>query len=138
MVLTGALGREIIMRAALVLLTAFLVMPVDTQARTINVRGEDVARCSAWTDAHTRKTDRYPVQDSWLLAFVNATSAMLDIPSIDDVSAKFHNRDLVAWIDDYCAARPDEVLVRAADSLMKELRRLATQGDATPPGEQKH
>ena len=59
-------------------------------------------------------------------------------PSLDDVSAKFHNRDLVAWIDDYCSSHPNEPLIRAADALMRELARLALQPDATKPGEQKH
>src|SRR5262245_65102107 len=100
------LGR-IIMRAVLAIATVLMLAPVDALAKTINVRGEGVATCRAWSDAHTRKTDRYPVQDSWLLGFVNATSAMMDVPGVDDVSAQFHNSDLVAWIVDFCATRPD-------------------------------
>ena len=75
------------MQRARALLAVLLLLPVVASAKTINVRGEGVASCSAWTDAHTRKTDRHPVQDSWLLGFVNATSASLDIPGVDDVSA---------------------------------------------------
>jgi len=127
------------MRAVCALVTALLLMPAAVAGKTINVRGEGVAKCSAWVDAHTRGTDRYPVQDSWLLGFVNAVASMLDVPGVDDISAKFHNRDLVAWIDDYCSARPDEPLVRAADALMRELARLATEpSDSTPPTERKH
>ena len=126
------------MQRARALLAVLLLLPAVASAKTINVRGEGVASCSAWTDAHVRKTDRHPVQDSWLLGFVNATSASLDIPGVDDVSAKFHNRDLVAWIDDYCGSHPTEPLIRAADALMRELARLALQPDGAKPGEQKH
>jgi hypothetical protein len=126
------------MRAAFALLTIILLAPVDAPAKTINVRGEGVASCRAWSDAHTRKTDRFPVQDSWLLGYVNAVAGFLDFPGVEDFTAKFHNRDLVNWIDDYCSAHPEEPIIRAADALMRELARLAMQADGTAPGEEKH
>jgi hypothetical protein len=125
------------MRAAFALLILLLLAPMDAQGKTINVRGEGVASCSAWSDAHARKSDRYPVQDSWLLGYVNAIAGFLDYPGVEDISAKFHNRDLVSWIDDYCGAHPDEPIIRAADALMRELVRLVMQADGSSPGEQK-
>jgi hypothetical protein len=126
------------MRAVFAVLTMILLAPVDTLAKTINVRGEGVAPCRAWTDAHARKSDRYPVQDSWLLGYVNAVAGFLDFPGVDDFTARFHNRDLVNWMDDYCSSHPDEPIIRAADALMRELARLAMQGDEAASGEQKH
>jgi hypothetical protein len=126
------------MRAAFALLTMVMIGPVDALAKTINVRGEGVASCGDWSNAHTRKSDRFPVQDSWLLGYVNAVAGFLDFPGVDDFTARFHNRDLVNWMDDYCGAHPDEPIIRAADALMRELARLAMQPEDAAPGEQKH
>jgi hypothetical protein len=116
---------EAVMKAACALALVLLVVPLSATAKTINVRGEGVATCMAWTRAHTSKSDRYPVQDSWLLGYVNAVAGMLDVPGVEDVSASFRNADLVTWINEYCGAHPDEPVILAADALMRELARLA-------------
>ena len=113
------------MRAVSALALVLLLVPLSASAKTINVRGEGVATCTAWTREHTDKTTRYPVQDSWLLGYVNAVAGMLDVPGVDDVSATFHNADLVTWMSEYCVAHPDDVVILAADALMRELARLA-------------
>jgi hypothetical protein len=113
------------MRTAHALLAAFLMVPFAATAKTVTARGEGAAPCSAWTEEHEKRTSRRPVQDSWILGYVNAAAAMLEFPGIDDVSASFRNRDLVTWIDDYCSANPDKPLIIAADALMRYLARRA-------------
>jgi hypothetical protein len=113
------------MRWMMVLAAILLQLPLDATAKTITVRGEGFASCSIWLREHTAMTTRQPVQDSWVLGYVNAAAAMLEIPGVEDVSASFRNADLVAWIDDYCTDHPDEPLIRAADALMRELARRA-------------
>ncbi len=113
------------MRAILPLLGVALLVPAATGAKTIKVRGEGLAPCIAWVQEHDRKSSRQHAQDSWLLGYVSAASAMLEIPGVEDVSAPFHNIDLVMWIDDYCSAHPNEPLIRAADALMRDLARRA-------------
>ncbi len=113
------------MRAATALLPILLLLSSAATAKTITVRGEGFATCGSWIQEHARKSTRQPVQDSWLLGYVNGVSGSLDLPGVEDVSGRFHNADLVAWIDNYCSSHPDEPLIRAADALMRELARLA-------------
>jgi len=112
-----------------VLLTADLLLPVAAAAKTITVRGEGNGTCRSWAQEHARRSERQPVQDSWLLGYVNAVVGMLDIPGVDDVSAPLRNADLVAWMDRYCSSNPEEPIIRAADALMRELARRAEQAN---------
>jgi hypothetical protein len=102
-----------------------LLAPGTVAGKTIKVRGEGLASCTAWVQEHQRKSRRQSDQDSWLLGYVNAVSGMLEIPGVEDVSEPFHNIDLVMWVDDYCTSHPDEPLIRAADALMRDLARRA-------------
>jgi hypothetical protein len=113
------------MRAAILLLGIALISLPAAIAKTIKVRGEGPAPCTAWVQEHDRKSNRQHVQDSWLLGYVNAVSGMLDVPGVEDISGPFHNIDLVMWIDDYCSSHPEELIIRAADALMRDLARRA-------------
>src|SRR5215468_3844179 len=106
---------------AILLISPCVTMPFAASAKTITARGEGAAACSAWTQEHENRTSRRPVQDSWILGYVNAAAAMLELPNVDDVSASFRNRDLVTWIDDYCSSNPEKPLILAADALMRYL-----------------
>jgi hypothetical protein len=100
-----------------------LTLSLAASARAITVRGEGSALCAAWTQEHNSNSTRKPVQESWLLGYVNAVSGILELPGVDDVSSAFHNEDLVAWVDDYCRSHPNEEVIRAADALMHYLAR---------------
>lgn len=113
------------MRATGALLVILMLASTHAATKTITVRGEGFATCAAWLREHAARTGRQPVQDSWILGYVNAAASMLEVPGIDDVSAMFRNADLVAWIDGYCGEHPEEPLIRAADALMRELARRA-------------
>ena len=113
------------MQAASALVTILLLLPVAAAAKTITVRGEGFATCASWIQEHDRKSNRQPVQDSWLLGYVNGVSSTLEIPGVEDVSAPFRNADLVTWISDYCTSHPEEPLIRAADALMRDFARRA-------------
>ena len=114
------------MRAANALLSILLlVLSFDAAAKTVTVRGEGYASCASWIQEHDRKSSRQPVQDSWLLGYVNGVSSTLEIPGVEDVSASFRNADLVTWISDYCSSHPEEPLIRAADALMRDFARRA-------------
>jgi hypothetical protein len=117
------------MRAACALVTVLLLSPFFASAKTITVRGEGFATCASWIQEHDTKSSRYPVQDSWLLGYVNGVSSTLEIPGIEDVSARFRNADLVTWISDYCSSHIDEPIIRAADALMRNLARQAEQAN---------
>jgi hypothetical protein len=117
------------MQKAYAIILILLLWPAAGEAKTITVRGEGYASCNMWTQEHTIRSRRQPVQDSWILGYVNAASSMLDLPDVEDVSAPFHNADLITWIDDYCSAHPDEPLIRAADALMRDLARRARGSD---------
>ena len=108
---------------ALVILA--LLWPLTAEAVTITVRGEGNASCNAWTREHAARSNRQRDQDSYILGYVNAAASMLEIPTVEDVSAPFHNADLITWIDDYCNAHPDDPVIRAADALMRDLARRA-------------
>ena len=71
------------MRAILPLLGIALLVPAATGAKTIKVRGEGIAPCIAWVQEHERKSSRQRDQDSWLLGYVSAASAMLEIPGVE-------------------------------------------------------
>ena len=122
------------MRTAYAFLAIALVLPFAATAKTITARGEGSAACSAWTQEHETRTSRRPVQDSWILGYVNAATAMLEMPGIDDVTTSFRNRDLVTWIDDYCSSHPDEPIILAADALMRYLAGRASERDGGSPG----
>jgi hypothetical protein len=111
------------MPAAIALVSFLLLLPFAATAKTITVRGEGFATCASWIQEHDTKSSRQPVQDSWLLGYVNGVSSTLEIPGIDDASARFRNADLVTWINDYCSAHQDEPIIRAADALMRDLAR---------------
>jgi hypothetical protein len=104
-----------------------LLVTEPVAAKTVRVRGEGAAFCIAWTQAHARNSPRQPVQDSWLFGYINAVAGSLELPGIEDVAAPFRNDDLVAWMDDYCQAHPDEEIVRAADALMQYLVQRSVQ-----------
>jgi len=110
-------------------LTILLLWPLTGEAKTITVRGEGYASCNMWTEEHAEMSKRQPVQDSWILGYVNAAVGMLEFPNVDDVSAPFHNTDLIAWIDDYCSVHPNDPLIRAADALMRDLARRAQRSN---------
>jgi hypothetical protein len=116
------------MVAARALLVVLLLVPAMAVAKTVTVRGEGSARCASWVQEHERNSSRRPVQDSWVLGYVNAVSGALEIPGVEDVSAPFRNMDLVTWVDDYCRSHPDEELIRAADALMRYLALRALGG----------
>jgi hypothetical protein len=115
------------MRTANTLLTILLLLPFDAMAKTITVRGEGFASCAIWIQEHATKSSRQAVQDSWILGYVTAATSMLDVPGVEDVTAAFRNPDLVAWISEYCSSHPDEPIIRAADQLMRELLRRASE-----------
>ena len=117
------------MRTVSALGTILLLLPVAAAAKTITVRGEGFASCASWIQEHDRKSSRQPVQDSWLLGYVNGVSSTLEIPGVEDVSARFHNPDLVTWISDYCSSHQDEPIIRAADALMRDLARQAERAN---------
>ena len=106
-----------------------LLWPLAAEAVTITVRGEGNASCNAWTREHAARSNRQRDQDSWILGYVNAAASMLEIPTVEDVSAPFHNADLITWIDDYCSAHPDDPVIRAADALMRDLARRALESN---------
>jgi hypothetical protein len=116
------------MRAIGTLLAILLFLPASGSGKTITVRGEGIASCAVWLREHAAKTDRQAVQDSWILGYVNGVTGTLDIPGIDDISANVRNADLVAWVENYCESHPEEPIVRAADELMRELARRASNG----------
>ena len=109
-------------------LVGLMLLPAAATAKTITVRGEGFASCAVWLREHTARTERQPVQDSWILGYVVAAAGMLEIPGTEDVSSKFRNAELVAWVDDYCGSHPEEPLIRAADALMRDLARRASPG----------
>jgi hypothetical protein len=115
---------------ALVILAS--LWPLNADAITITVRGEGNASCNAWTREHAIRSNRQRDQDSWILGYVNAAASMLELPDVEDVSAPFHNADLITWIDDYCNAHPDDPVIRAADALMRDLARRAQRGRQPP------
>jgi len=120
---------QIVMQRAYAILLVLLLWPLSAEAKTITVRGEGYASCNMWTQEHTVRSRRQPVQDSWILGYVNAAASMLELPEVEDVSAPFHNADLITWIDDYCSAHPDDPLIRAADALMRDLARRAQRSN---------
>lgn len=115
------------MRAIGALWAILLITAVTADAKTLTVRGEGIATCAIWLREHAAKTDRQPVQDSWILGYVNGVTGTLDVPGIDDVSSGVRNAELVAWIDTYCGSHPEEPIIRAADELMRELARRAQE-----------
>ena len=117
------------MRAIGALLTILTLLPCAATAKTITVRGEGFASCAVWLREHAARTERRPVQDSYILGYVNAAAGMLDIPGVEDVSSMLRNADLVAWIDEFCGAHPEEPLIRAADQLIRELARRAQESN---------
>jgi hypothetical protein len=121
--------KEAVMRPAIALVTILLLLPFAATAKTITVRGEGFATCASWIQEHDRKSSRQPIHDSWLLGYVNGVSSTLEIPGVEDVSARFRNADLVTWIGDYCSSHQDEPIIRAADALMRDLARQTEQAN---------
>ena len=117
------------MRAAHALLPLLLLLSSTAAAKTLTVRGEGSATCAAWTQEHDARSTRQPVQDSWILGYVNGISESLDIPGMEDVSEPLHNADLIVWIGRYCTSHPTEHIIRAASELMRELARRAEQAN---------
>src|SRR5438552_837221 len=72
--------QEAVMRAIGALLTILMLAPLAASAKTITVRGEGFASCAIWLREHAARSGRGPVQDSWVLGYVNAAAGMLDIP----------------------------------------------------------
>jgi hypothetical protein len=121
------------MRAVHALLPLLLLLSLPVSSKTLTVRGEGSATCAAWTQEHATRSDRQPVQDSWILGYVNGISESLDIPGMDDVSEPLHNADLVVWIGKYCSTHPTEHIIRAASELMRELARRAAGANEGRP-----
>jgi hypothetical protein len=121
------------MRAVHAFFPLLLLFSLPVTAKTLTVRGEGSATCASWTQEHATRSSRQPVQDSWILGYVNGVSESLDIPGMDDVSEPLHNADLVVWIGKYCNAHPTEHIVRAANELMRELARRAVGANEGRP-----
>jgi hypothetical protein len=106
---------------AFALALAIAIIPTALGAQNVMVWGSGISSCGSWT----KDSNNSPVhhqREGWLLGFVSgynwyAEDRIEDIKIIEDGNA------LVAWVDNYCFARPLDPLVMAAKNLIEDLRR---------------
>jgi hypothetical protein len=77
-------------------------------APTHNIMGEGMAPCMAWSQARVvNQGDRF---ESWVLGFLSGVAAAnLDYDPLRRVGAV----GIWTWIDDWCQAHPDRLVVDA-------------------------
>jgi hypothetical protein len=81
-----------------------------------------LSSCEIWTQAHTTNAPERLSMEHWIAGYLSNFNTILDDP--DGVPDFLKDEDwdaLRAWIDNYCAAHPDDKLDKAARELEFEL-----------------
>ena len=110
--------------AALALCSLAGSSAVGQRAGNQPVLGQGNVMCSAWTDVHRAGSATADARTAWVLGFLTAYSQFGENAKVD-VSEGKSTDQLVAWVDDYCAKRPQETLQQAATALISDLRAKA-------------
>jgi hypothetical protein len=110
-------------RACIVAIVAALLASGSAQARNPAIRGPGTESCGAWTKERAPSGDQGARFDreSWIMGYVSAYNVFaLKIDA--DVARGVDAKGLFAWLDNYSAAHPLDMLGIAANELVNELR----------------
>lgn len=118
--------------AAMICAATLLVAPAAAGAQT--VMGAGALRCVRWVE--DRKGDDYFPTAQWVLGYLSRA----DRAYRRDLLHPVRSTDVVAWLDRYCAAHPDDDVETAAFRLEADIaaRPQAAPGpaEAPPPRDQ--
>lgn len=89
-----------------------------SKATDVTIRGAGLNSCTSWTQEHRDRTSQANTQDNWVFAFVTAEEFFSSIKR----SKNSDNADLIAWMTDYCANKPQAQVMDASYLLTIELR----------------
>jgi hypothetical protein len=81
--------------------------------------GEGLGSCSTWTQARQEKSLKQGLSAQWVAGYMSGMNAESRGP---DALSGTDFLGVMAWIDNYCGAHPDDGIGTAARALMTELR----------------
>jgi hypothetical protein len=111
-------------RIIIFIAAALTVASVQAEAQDRVGFGQGMRSCGAWTRARETKSGQ-GLYTQWVAGFL--TGLNMDDGEPDAlIGTDFDG--LMAWIDNYCRAKPLVAVIFAADELLKELRSRAKRG----------
>jgi hypothetical protein len=113
--------RVIIFTAA-ASMVASVQVPAQDKGRI--VFGQGTNSCGAWTRARETKSG-VGLYVQWVAGYLSGSN-MNDQEPDALIGTDFDG--VMAWIDNYCRAKPLEPVITAAEELLKELRSRRTRG----------
>lgn len=105
--------------AALALMLA--QAPVGGSSTHMTVLGAGNDSCGKWTDAKTNGGWPRVIYESWLGGFVSGMNMNGSFMKYGDLTEGMDIPGMVAWVDNYCAAKPLDKVMGATEALVIEL-----------------
>ena len=96
------------------------------------IRGAGAQSCRIWIrDRQSHQTDEM-ADEEWVLGNVSGAAAFTFVVSGKDILKETDPDAIFAWIDDYCRARPRDLIAYATGMFAAELQRRAGVEAAAP------
>jgi hypothetical protein len=110
-----------IIRMRPLFLAVFIALMIGAakDATAYTVIGYGAQTCGKWTQDRNNNGLIARLDEAWLLGFVSARSGSSQAGF--DITQNADNAGLFAWIDNYCAAHPLDMIADAADRLVTYL-----------------
>ena len=106
------------------LMVVLSILVQATPSRAQKTVGYGETPCKSWTKERRTETAMSLAYSGWVLGFVSGVNAVQLLTA--DKSQNFIKttvaKQMIAWVDDYCAAHPDDNLDSAAFAVINTLK----------------
>jgi hypothetical protein len=102
--------------------------PARADERTINAIGHGVEACKAWLES--RKDGYSAGYGDWLLGYLTGVNLWGPTGS-RDLLRNQNAKEMIEWVDKYCAVFPNDIIESAARQLILDLGRRAKDSDSS-------
>jgi hypothetical protein len=104
----------------LMVVLSILVQPTPSRAQKTVGYGE--TSCKSWTKERHAETAMSLAYGGWVLGFVSGVNAIHILTGDQDFIKTAVAKQMIAWVDDHCAAHPNDNLDSAAFGLISTLK----------------
>jgi hypothetical protein len=106
------------------LMVVLSILMQATPSRAQKTVGYGETSCKSWTKERRTETAMSLAYSGWVLGFVSGVNAIhiLMADKSQDFIKTAVAKGMIAWVDDYCAAHPDDHLSSAAFGLISTLK----------------
>jgi hypothetical protein len=109
------------------LMVVLSILVQATPSRAQKTVGYGETSCQSWTKERRSETAMSLAYSGWILGFVSGVNAIHILMVDQDFLKTAVAKGMVAWVDDHCAAHPDDNLDSAAMALISALKENVRQ-----------